>query len=357
MGGVAKKVGGVVGDVLTLGTSHIPGSPTKKLSEGIGTVFTGGLNGGLSRLTGGGSPGAPIPQMGMENPAQTLAMTGGAPLLANVAMGVDPKQAIAGYFGASDYNKFYEGLSDSDKQLVDGVTNQLTSIQTNTDLKNKAVQQVVQDFPNIAAEAAKAHAAAGGEFDEVTKGYLDKALGASAAKYAANGNLSSGAMAEASARVGADMGMQKLGYMSDRGDVAYNQGAQGWQARYNEANALRSFQNLMTGQAAGQGFSAVQAMLGRNNATQNNNASMANQNAMADANRESNTQNAMLGAIGGLAGTALGAAFGGPAGAAIGGKVGSGMANYNATPMSPNQLSFASNGAGFSGNPRLNLGY
>ncbi len=350
MGGAAKSVsnaiksptrtftGLVTGGASEIWRASIPGAGKmgslidKKIDK---SLFGYGGSGGLSGPAGAG----------IESPAQTLAMSGGAPLLANVAMGVDPKQAIAAYFGASDYNKFYDGLSDSDKQLVDGVTGQLTSIQSNTELKNKAVQQVVNDFPNVVAQARQQY---GDQFDATTKQYVDQALQGTAAKYAANGSLSSGAMAAASARVGAEQGMNKLSYM----DQGANMATQGWQARYNEANALRNFQNLMTQGAAGQGFSAVQASLNRNNSTQNNNANMANQNAMADKANQNASDNALFGAIGGLAGTAAGAFFGGPAGAAIGGKVGGSLGGSGGFPSGSAP---GSPYGSFSGNPSLNL--
>lgn len=324
---------------------------------------TAGLTGGLSEFTHGkdafglqhatdalGITHKPLNTAmagGVENPATTLAQSGGAPLLANIALGADVKQTLAGYFGASNYDEFYKSLSPEDKQLVEGVTNQLTSIQTNTDLKNKAVSQIVQDFPNIAKEAAQRRVSAGQEFDDVTKGYLDKALGASAAKYAAGGQLSSGATLEAAGRVGADYGMQKLGYMDNRSDQAYNEGVQGWQARYNEANSLRNFQNLMTQGAAGNGFSAVQASLNRNQQTNIANAGFANQQNIQNQQND----NALFGAIGGLAGTGLGMMMGGPAGAALGGKAGSsvgggGAADYGFSgPATP--------GYARNNNPRL----
>jgi hypothetical protein len=322
MGGkVAKAVGGGVGTVLTLGTNKIKGSPTAKMGDAFGNLVTGGTSGqsGLIPKWGPnkpGSPGAAGASGAQDNPAQTLAQSGGAPLLANIALGASVDDTIAGYFGHDNYKEFFDALSDEEKGLVNGVKRQLTDIQNNTNLRNEAVQKVVNDFPNIAAQAAKARQASGAEFDEVTKGYLDQALNKSAAKYAAGGNLSSGAMAEASGRIGADLGMQKLGYMDNRGDNAYNQGLQGWQARYNETNALRNFQNLMTGQAAGQGFSAVQASLNRNQQTNLTNAGYANQQNMQNQQND----NAMFGAIGGLAGTALGGYFqGGYAASKMGG--------------------------------------
>ena len=357
MGGAAKKIGNAVGTGLTLGTNKIKGSPTKKLGDFLGGVVTGGTSGQFRRLMPGGGGAGPTAQGGMENPAAVLAQTGGAPLLANVAMGVDPKQAVAGYFGASNFDEFYGSLSPEDKKLVDGVTGQLQTIQSNTNLRNQAVEKVVADFPNLAKQAASARMQAGGDFDEVTKGYMEKALGASAAKYAAQGGVSSGAMVEAAARTGADMGLKKLDYMANREDTSYNNALQGWQARYNETNALRNFQNLMTGQAAGQGFSAAQASLARNQQTNMANLGFVNQQNLQNQQND----NAMFGAIGGLAGTALGGFLGGPVGGAIGGQMGR-MANSGA---STGGMGTATD-YGFSGpatpgyarnniNPRLNL--
>lgn len=306
-------------------------------------------------LGGNGSGNNGLSNMSPENPATLLAQTGGAPLLANIALGANVDDALAGYFGKSDFRSFYEGLSDSDRELVDGVKQQLTSIQSNTEMRNKAVQQVVNDFPNVVAHAAQARQAAGQEFDDTTKAYLDKALGASAAKYAAGGNLSSGAMLEASGRIGADMGMQKLGYQDSREASDYNMGAQGWQARYNETNALRNFQNIMTQGAAGNGFSAAQASLNRTQQTGMMNAGFANQQNLQ--NQQSDNQ--MLGAIGGLAGTALGGYLGGPMGAGMGNQMGRSMAsgastggtNYNAFPQGSPTMNEPLQA------PRLNLRY
>lgn len=283
-----------------------------------------------------------------ENPAAVLAQTGGAPLLANIALGANVEDTIAGYFGAADYGSLYNSVNPQDRQLLMNVRKQLTDIQSNTNLRNKAVQQVVDDFPNIVAQAAQARTASGQEFDDVTKGYIDQALNKVGAKYAAGGMLSSGATAAASARAGAEYGMQKLGYMDGREEFKYNQGLQGWQARYNETNALRNFQNLMTGQAAGNGFSAVQASLNRNQQAQ-----MANVNAQNQQNFMNQQQdNAMFGAIGGLAGTALGGAF---LGRGMGGaQAGSASSGYSPSFPQGSQTMNEPFGS-FSGNPKLNL--
>ncbi len=344
MGGAAKAVtSGISNGIqnVTHGISHGNineiesgykqyGGAAIRGAAGVATFGTSELaNQALGgRLFGNGSKSNGPSQAGYtDNPAQTLAMTGGAPLLANIALGANVKDTIAGYFGSGNYDDLYKNSSPEDQQLLDGVTKQLTSIQTNTDLKNKAVQQVVNDFPNVVAHAAQARQDAGQEFDDTTKAYLDKALNTSAAKYAANGSLSSGAMDAAAARVGADYGMQKLDYQNNRESTDYNQGVTGWQARYNETNSLRSFQNLMTQGAAGNGFSAVQNMLGRTQQTNMANAGFANQKSMQD---QANN-NALLGSIGQLGGTLIGGAFGGPAGAGIGGTIGRMTASGAAT--------------------------
>lgn len=362
MGGVAKAVSSTVGSVKKVVTN--PGKANFgdwATAAGVGSVVgplnTIGAKLALGSKSGGGSSN-PAQAGYTDNPAQTLAQTGGAPLLANIAMGADVESTLAGYFGHNDYKSFYENLGDDDKELVDGVKNQLTQIQNNTDLRNHAVENVVKDFPNIAANAAKAQqqakSDAGQEFDSTTKGYIDQALNGVAAKYAAGGNLSSGAMAAASARAGADMGMNKLSYVSGEGDKAYDRtnaaGMGDWQARYNETNSLRNFQNLMTQGAAGNGFSAVQASLNRTQQTNLTNAGFANQNAMADKAASNASDNALFGSLGGLAGTVIGGMMGGPMGAMAGSQVG-GMAGG----MGGGSSSYM--GWTPAGNPRLNLGH
>lgn len=350
MGGVAnttkKAFNDTVGQTKTLFTH-----PSKlNISQMANLSTIGGLSPieqAANRLSGGGGkqPG----QAGYtDNPAQTLAQTGGVPLLANIAMGADVDTTLAGYFGKSDFQSFYDGLDADSQQLVSGVRNQLKEIQSNTNLRNQAVQQVVNDFPNIAAQAAtaqkQAKQSAGEEFDSTTKGYIDQALNGVAAKYAAGGGLSSGAMDAASARAGAQIGMDKLNYVTGEGDKAYarssDSGLGAWQARYNETNALRNFQNLMTQGAAGQGFSAIQSSLGRTQQTNMANAGYNNTTNMND----QNNQNAMFGSIGQLGGTVVGAYFGGPAGAAAGGAAGkvAGNAVSNASSNSNNSKSAGS---------------
>ncbi len=239
--------------------------------------------------------------MNLDNPAQTLAETGGAPLLAHVAMGANPKDVLAGYFGASDYGEWLKTLPGDQSSLVEGVRKQLEDIQGNTDLRNQAVSQIVSDFPNIAAQAAQIRKASGEEFDAVTKGYLDQALNGTAAKFAAGGNLSSGASAAAMAKVGADFGQDKLNYMDSREQTAYGQGVQSWQVKYNDALKQQKQQQDMLGMVTKQGFNAQQNALDRTTYSNIKMAGFANDENMF----KQESDNAMLGMIGQLGSSAI----------------------------------------------------
>jgi hypothetical protein len=250
-----------------------------------------------------------------------LAQTGGASLLANIAMGVDPEDALAGYFGKSksdgSWEKFLGTLNQKDFDAINSVHGTVSTIQKDRNLRQQAVENVIKDFPNLAKNAAKARQEAGGEFDEVTKGYMSQALGDAAAKYNLGGNLSSGAANEAFSRVGNENAMKKLDYMGGREQNQYNMDSQVMNARLGEVNALRDFQNTMlTGQVS-QGFSAQQANLQRQFQGQAMNAEMANQQRLSD----QASSNSMFSSLGSLAGTAIGAYFGGPMGGAIGGSL------------------------------------
>ncbi len=270
---------------------------------------------------------------GGQSPTELLASTGGAPVLANIAMGVDPEEALAGFFGKStrdgSWAEFLQNADQKDFDAIHAVHGQLTTIQQNTELRNKAVQAVINDYPNITAKIAQDRMASGQEFDDVTKGYMEKALGQTAAKFAAGGALSSGAANEAFAHTGADMALSKLDYMGSRESASRLDNMTGFNARLGEVNALRDFQNTMLGQAQAQGFSAAQANLGRIQQGNIASADFANRQNMAD----QQGQNAMMGSLGSLAGTVIGGYFGGPAGAAAGSRLGGevgGSFNQNA---------------------------
>ncbi len=274
-------------------------------------------------LAGNGGDKGPITLNAPQNPAEMLAATGGAALLTNVALGANIEQAIAGYFGYSDWNDFATRINDKDYEAVIGVRNQLYQIQSQTNLRNQAVQKVIDDFPNVVETSRKQ---AGIEFDETTKNYLDQALQRNASKYAAGGQISSGAANEAAASIGADLGLQKLGYMDERGQIAQDRAIQQFQTRLAETQALRDFQNTMLGAGAGQGFSAMQASLNRNQQTNQFNAEAQNQQNLMD----QQSKNALFGSLGGLAGSIIGGSLFGPAGAAAGGSL------FGATRPNPN---------------------
>lgn len=316
MGGSIKKA---AGQVARGGLAVFSGG----VSEGVNSASKGrlfratGMSGGpmgtatgaIGRTLGLQNPdGADLPGFaGGQDPATLLAQTGGAPLLANIAMGVDPEDALAGYFGKNkkdgSWEEFLTTLNQKDYDAVTSVQGQLKTIQSNRDLRQQAVDKVINDFPNLTKQAAQARAQSGQEFDEVTRGYMQQALGETAAKFAAGGNLSSGAANEAFAKVGAQQGMQKLDYMGQREQNAYNMGANELNMRLGEVNALRDFQNTMLGGQIQQGFSAQQANLQRQFQGQSQQLDFMNQQKLAD----KATNNAMLGAIGSLGGSFIGA--------------------------------------------------
>lgn len=343
---VAKSVGRGISGVFTLGTSEIArnnlgkNNLVSKILQTPGMIVTGGQSGGY----GGGDPNAPVLTgvNGGQSAPDLLATTGGAPLLANIGMGVDPKEAMAGYFGKNvkdgSWGDFLSTLNPKDLESINSVQDQLLTIQNTRDLRQKAVENVMHDFPNIAVKAAQDRQSAGGEFDQVTKGYMEQALNSTAAKYNMSGGLSSGAANEAFSKTGADMALKKLDYMGQREQTSYAQGADAFNVRLGEVNALRDFQNTMLGVGVSQGFSANQANLQRQFQGQQMNAERQQQQNLAD----QGSSNAMFGALGSLAGTAIGGYFGGPMGAAAGSQVGGSLANGMSGQTSSSRLNLNS---------------
>lgn len=251
-------------------------SPTVQLGigAGIGTgVAALGALGAGGAAGAAGSTGAATAGVGGTTAALgpggagVMAQSGGIPLLTKVLLGTSVASTLAGYFGVGksdqDYSSWFQGLSQEDQAQVKALEDNLTSLQGDLDKRNQAVQQVLNDYPNVMAQVAKDRAASGQEFDDVTKGYMEQALNQTAAKYAANGGLSSGAMNEATAQTGANLALQKLGYMGDREQSSYQQNMAGYTARLNEAEALRQFQQKMLGTGVDQRFSAAQNALQR----------------------------------------------------------------------------------------------
>lgn len=281
------------------------GNPFKKIGDTIGTVFTGGLN----KLGSGGGPSAPI-MGGQQSKMDMLVNSGGAPLLANITMGADVDQTLASFLKLSDgqYNEMVQNPNSPDGQAIRQLQNQLKGIQSNTQMKNKAIESLVNDFPNFMAQKAPEFAKM---MDNETKAMMDQALSKVGAQFAAGGQLSSGATAEAAAKAGADIGMQRLQF-------GVGMAGQDWQNRYNEANALRNFQMNMLGQQSQQGFNAVQNALQQNTQVGMANAGFQNQQSL----QNQQNQNAMWQGLGQLGGTVIGGMMGGPIGASLGGQVG-----------------------------------
>jgi hypothetical protein len=298
MSGAAKKIGGLAArtslGVISGGLSELGGK------KGLGSRVQG-----LFGSKGGGGGVGPAP---LESPMDTLISTGGAPLLTNIALGADPIDALASYLGTdkgnlnaalAGQNSTLGVLSEQDKYAIQGLQTQLTQIQSNTDMRNQAVQKLVNDFPNYVAQAAPKYAAM---WDDNMKGVMDDALAKVGASYAAGGNLSSGAMAAASARAA-------TGVASDRFNYSQGMAMQDFSNQLSETQALQSFQQKMLGQGATQGFNAVQYALSRNAKTND----MTYANDLDKSNLNSNSGDAMIGALGGVAGSFLG-----PLGAAAG---------------------------------------
>lgn len=261
---IISDVGKGLGAIATGGTSLIPGSPTAKVGNAVGDVLT--LGTAKLSMGGGGYTPTLLPQ---SDPVMQLAQSGGAPLLTSIALGANVNDAVAGYFGRAsgqDFDAWFNGLTPDQQAAVKGVTNQLTQIQQNTDLRNQAVQKVVNDYPNLvqktAQDVATAKQKAGEEFDAASKSYLDYANNAIAAKFGGTGTVSSGAAIAAANRAASELGIQKLGYQTEQGNTAFERDSAdllgAWSQQYTEANALRGFQQKMLGQGASQGFSAAQ---------------------------------------------------------------------------------------------------
>lgn len=368
MGGVVNTVEnigkGIVNTVTNpIGTiKDIVSHPTTTLN---GLLLGGPMGGGVgAALTAGkdagsGGGGLQAPQVSaanfaqyMNSPLQTLESSGGTPLLMDIALGADVNSSLMGYFGATgDYNTWFNGLSPQDQSAVQGLQNQLGMIQTNTNIQNQAVQQLAQDYPNIMAQKIPQYM---GIADSAMQKMMGQAMQQISAQQSANGQFSSGATAQAAANIGAQYAGQELNYATGLANQDFNQ-------QFSNAASLQAFQQKMLGQGALQGFNAVQNALSRN--TQlgiaqgqgNNSVGLGNaQLAMQAGMYNQNQQNAMFGALGGLAGTVLGGAIGGPAGAVAGGSLGGTLSSlptsgaftgsFGANPFSSTPYNFGANG-------------
>lgn len=348
---VTKGIGTGLGAVFTGGTSLIPGSPTKPIGDAIGNVLTGGYSGqkgpipnvagpGFMGGSGGGSMSAPAIG-GYERPLDVLTQSGGAPLLMDISLGVDPRMAIMTHFGATgQWDDFVKNLSPEDAHAVIGLQNQLFKIQDNVDLQNQTVKKLADDYPNIMTQKIQQYSNVA---DPAIQSMMKQAIDQISAKQAAGGMISSGASAEAAAKAGASFAGDKLNYATGLAQNDFNQ-------QLSIAQGLQAFQQKMLGQGATQGFSAVQNALQRNAAKDLAVAGYTN-----EANRYNTGQeNAMYGALGGLGGTVLGGVFGGPTGAAVGGSLGSTLFG---TPTAAPRLNFGGSAPRFTGVPAPNGAY
>lgn len=280
------------------------------IGTGVAAAGAAGLGAGSAAIGGSGPATAGIngttAALG-QGGAGVMAQSGGVPLLTKVLLGTSVATTLAGYFGRKspeDYSQWFNGLNAEDQQSVKDLENQLTELQSNTELRNQAVQKVTADFPNVVSQVApeviKAKQAAGEEFDAASKQYLDYALNAASAKAAANGGISSGAANEAAAKVGAGLGLDRLKYQTDRGDQALEINRQGWQARLTEVESLRNFQQQMMGMGSQQRFTAAQASLAARRNTTLGLAGISQQQKAAD----DQSTGQLFGSLGSTLGTA-----------------------------------------------------
>ncbi len=232
---------------------------------------------------------------GSHDPITFLAESGGAPVLAQVAMGVNPRDALAGYMGipSEQFEEYLKGLNPKDANVLTAVQNQLQTIQSDRNLRDQAVQQIINDFPNIANQVARTRTASGMEFDELTKGYMDQAIRGRAAGLAANGLLSSGAANEAFSRVGAEHGINKLRYMDERGNATYNDAMINSSLRLDDATRRRGFADSMLGLVSRQNAIATQSNLDRGYQSDTLYAKRVNEQSLL----KSANDNKLLGAI------------------------------------------------------------
>lgn len=328
VGKITQGIGQGIGAIVTGGTSLIPGSPTKKVGDFVGNALTFGTSGqrGLipNRFANSGGNLSATPVGGTMSPLDMLTSSGGAPLLMDIALGAGVGSSIMNFLGApaGDFDQWTTTLSPSDAAAVRGLNQQLQEIQNNTNTQNSAVKQLVNDYPNIMTQKIQ-------QYQNVADPTIQKMMGQAmqelTAKQAAGGMLSSGASAEAAANIGAKYAGQELDWATGMAENDYGN-------QLSLASGLQQFQQKMLGQGAQNGFNAVQYAL-----QGNRNIALAQAGYTNQANQYNmNQQNAMSGALGGLAGTVLGGVFGGPTGAAIGGSLGSTLGgNPSSIQVSP----------------------
>lgn len=278
VGNIAKKPLRAGAAMMTFGGSElarkagINGNMQMAGVAAAGAMLGGGMllgAGGAGGLLGGaGAAGA----AGGAGGAGALASSGGVPLLTKVLMGASVASTVAGYFGKKpneDYGSWLDQYDDEAKAEIKKLEDNLAQIQKNVELRDQAVSKIVNDFPNIAAQAIeerkRSRQAYGEEIDKVTSLMLDKAANQLSAKYAASGGFNSGAFNEALGKSATDIALAKaepMARMAREDGLAAEQDQKiGMQLRLAEAEGLRDFQRTMLGQGMQDRFSATQALL------------------------------------------------------------------------------------------------
>lgn len=277
-GGIVGTVARGLGDVATFGTNELLGNPIGKAA---------------SSLANGPQQYNPqmVPNSG-NDPLSTLVSNGGAPLLGQISMGVNVNDALAGYFGqtAASFPAWLAAQDQQTQNAINGVSNQLTQVQNNTQLQQTAVNNLVKDFPNMMQTMIPQYSSI---MSDATKQMMNQAIQTSAAQYAAGGQVSSGAATLAAAQVGAQYAQSDINYGT-------NLANQDWSQQYQNANAQLGFQQKMLGQGAQNGFSAAQNALNRTQQNNITNTGAVNQANAANAAQSNNMYNSLLG-LGGTA--------------------------------------------------------
>lgn len=243
---------------------------------GVGALGAmGALGGGAASAGAAGGLGVSGTTAALgQGGAGVMAQSGGVPLLTKVMLGASVGTTLASYFGhksEQDYRSWFDGLEAQDQQEIQALEKNLSEMQGNMDMRNKAVQKLIDDFPNVAAqqleETKKQYGTALGAFDESTKMVLDKAASQLSAKFASTGGFNSGSFNQGLADQAYQIAQPRAQLAYDQQmDLAHQQRENtfmGQQMRLSEAEALRNFQQNMLGVNQQQRFSAAQAGLQR----------------------------------------------------------------------------------------------
>jgi hypothetical protein len=268
---------------LTLATAGVTGP------AGLGMWGTG--------AAGAGAAGAGTAGVNGLTSAAGVAQSGGMPLMTKVLMGSSVASTLAGYFGLSkpeDYSEWLNSLDEADRAEVQRLEANLTEMQNNVKMRDEAVKKLVDEYPNIMAQAVEERKRSREAFDNVTQQVIGKAADQLAAKYAAAGGFSSGAFNQGLAEKSTDIALERAGMEREDAMAGIQDKEKFYAMRLAETEGLRDFQRTMLGQGMADRFSAGQAMLQSQSGRRQ---TAANIRASQDMNR-SNQKQELFGSLG-----------------------------------------------------------